>query len=109
MIALNIDAGLFDQSTAINVDAVTSYMATFGGAIGPADFQEPNSPDPTSPPAIPDTSQPAPGPQNQTSSPLAVAIRKSKQKKSQQPKRPATLAAAIARSRSARPSARKWG
>jgi hypothetical protein len=76
-------------------------MTAFGQALG-ANFEEPSSPDQTSAPQIPASPQPT-----QQVSPLLAALQKSKKK--QQARKPASLAAAIARAKSARPSARRFG
>jgi hypothetical protein len=78
-------------------------MATFGGALGTADFQEPNSPDQTSAPQMPD--QPA------LPQALAQALARRKKKGSVGPsvKPPSTLAAAISKSKRAMPGRAKFG
>jgi len=71
----------------------------FGGALS-GSFS--NEPDPTSTPSEPIPSQPP-----QQVSPLLAAIQKSKKK--QQARKPASLAAAIARSKSPKQGGHKWG
>jgi hypothetical protein len=85
-------------------------MAAFGGALGQASFNEPQSSDTTSAPQvqIPQGSQgPTQPPQQQS---LAQALAKRKKGTAGPTMRPpSTLAAAISRSKRARPSADKYG
>jgi hypothetical protein len=83
-------------------------MGGFGGAIGNANFQEPQSPDPTSAPPIPNQlqqQQPAATPGG-----LAQALA-SRKKKGIGPtmRPPSTLASAISRAKRARQSGDKYG
>jgi len=76
-------------------------MSAFSQALG-SNFQEPSSPDQTSTPQIPESPQP-----QQQVSPLLAAILKSKKKQAN--KKPASLAAAIARAKSGHQGGHKWG
>jgi hypothetical protein len=80
-------------------------MASFGGALGAADFQEPASPDQTSAPAMQS------GPQTPQGQSLAQALLHRKKKGPIGPtvRTPSTLAAAISKSKRARPGASKFG
>lgn len=82
-------------------------MAAFGGALS-GSFGEPASTDTTSLPQmqvqVPTQAQPVQPLQN----PVAKLMKASGQQKKKQ-RNPAPLAAAIARSHSARPSSRKYG
>jgi len=84
--------------TGSKVVTLTKMSPAFSQALG-ANFQEPSTPDQTStPPEQPSQSQ---------VSPLLAAIQKSKRK--QQGRKPASLDAAISRSKSAKQGAHKWG
>jgi len=81
-------------------------MAAFGGALGSADFGSLN-PDTTSTPPIPTEQQPTPQPAQG----LAAALARRKKKGLVGPtvRTPSTLAAAISKSKRARPGASKLG
>ena len=82
-------------------------MASFGGALGAADFQEPSNMDQTSAPQMPQQL----APQTIQGQSLAQALLKRKKKGTIGPtvRTPSTLAAAISKSKRARPGASKLG
>ena len=84
-------------------------MASFGGALGAANFQEPGSPDQTSAPQMPDQRQQL-SPQTGQGQSLAHALMQRK-KKGVGPtvRTPSTLSAAISKAKRARPSSYKEG
>jgi len=84
-------------------------MATFGGALGAANFQEPGSPDQTSALQMPDQQQQL-SPQTAQGQSLAQALLQRKKKRIGPAVRtPSTLAAAISKAKRARPGAAKFG
>ena len=84
-------------------------MASFGGALGAANFQEPGSPDQTSAPQMPDQ-QAQLTPQTARGQSLAEALLRRKKKAIGPTVRtPSTLAAAISKSKRARPGSSKLG
>jgi hypothetical protein len=84
-------------------------MASFGGALGAANFQEPSSPDQTSAPQMPNQQQLAP--QTAQGQSLAQALMNRKKKGLIGPtmRTPSTLAAAISKSKRARVGGDKYG
>jgi hypothetical protein len=86
-------------------------MGGFGGALGSANFQEPSSPDPTSAPPLQIPQQPAQQqPMQGQGGGLAQALaRRRKIPGAPTMRNPAPLAAAIAKSKRARPSSDKYG
>jgi len=85
-------------------------MATFGGALGAANFQEPGSPDQTSALQMPDQQQQL-SPQTAQGQNLAQALLQRKKKRSVGPtvRTPSTLAAAISKAKRARVGGDKYG
>jgi len=85
-------------------------MASFGGALGAANFQEPSSPDQTSTPQMPDQ-QPQLSPQTSQGQSLAQALMQRKKKGAVGPnvRTPSTLAAAISKAKRARPGSARFG
>jgi len=78
-------------------------MESFGGVIGRASFNEPQTDDTTSaPPETVPSEQASPGRAS-----LAQALLATQKKRKQRSS--AALQKAMARARSAKPSARKWG
>jgi len=84
-------------------------MASFGGALGAANFQEPSSPDQTS--AQMADQQQQLSPQTAQGQSLAQALMQRKKKGAVGPtvRTPSTLAAAISKAKRARPGAAKFG
>lgn len=83
-------------------------MASFGGALGAADFNEPSSVDQTSAPQM---QVPQSGPQTPQGQSLAQALLNRKKKGLIGPtvRTPSMLAAAISKSKRARPGSSKLG
>lgn len=97
-------------------------MASFGGAIGNANFQQPSSPDQTSAPQMPDQDpmqaaqaaqqgqQQQPGAISQkVAGSLAAALAKRKKAAGPTMRAPATLASAVSRARRAHQGGDRYG